>query len=111
MNLRTRIENAKQSACYKVKKLSTVCKENPELTVATVYIGGLFIKGIFNHCIPMIHDTMEYNRTMRRVYDPHNGHYICLRRPLTRNQMIELDRLRKKGCSVTQALDHMNILK
>ncbi len=44
------------------------------------------------------------------VYDPSNGQYIRLRKPMSNQEKIQLDSLRANGYSVTRALDIMGLL-
>lgn len=68
----------------------------PPLIAGTVAVA----KGISrNHQI-----KLENERRGKQVWDPQNGTYLNLRKPLTNSEKMELDARRRSGMSVTEAL-------
>lgn len=85
-------------------------EENSEaiMTILTVVsLGSTVIKHISRKA-PAYQNEREYQRL--HIYDNSLGHHWALRKELTPNQMMELDRRKRAGESYGQILESMRVL-
>ena len=106
-----KFDDWKQARRYSLKKKWQWCVDNPELAVTIATIAVSVLGGAAKCLLPKINSNMEQKALRSRLYDPQNGGYLYTRKPMSTSQMVELDRRRRAGQSVTQALDEMNVLK
>lgn len=89
------------------------CEDNKELALAMIPVGVVIIKGVGNtiHSIDKKIDLKkEQDLQDLYVYDHSLGMYHKLRRPLSSNEKIEIDRRRQNGESKLQILASMGVL-
>lgn len=79
------------------------CVDHPTLAVA---IGSAICGGARKAY--KIHTERKHATT---IYDPRNGMYVTIKRPLSTSQKIELDRRRTDGESIVKVLSDMRMLK
>lgn len=106
-----KIDDFKQSIRHRYDKTKKWCSENKDLALLIGMFGVSVIGWAAKWVAPSIDERRENRRLRSRIYDPQNGGYLYVKKPLTTAQMVELDRRRRAGQSVTQALDEMNVLK
>jgi len=92
-----------------------VCKENKEvmaaLVTATVTVGSAAYRG---HEKKVEYDRKKKERSCR-IYDPHTGRYLYLKRPMTKKEQREFNAREKEmeqtGETYFDILDDMGILE
>lgn len=87
--------------------------ENKELTIVMAPLAASFLGGSFKVArdLSRKHDIRRMKALKTHyVYDPSNGIYLKIRRPIKNNDAVRFSELRKKGLTVTEALNKMNLL-
>lgn len=88
--------------------------QNKELTVVMAPLAASFIGGGVKVArdLSRKHDIRRMKALKTHyVYDPSNGIYLKLRRSLRNADAVKLAELRKKGLTVTEALNKMHLLQ
>lgn len=109
-----KVRQLKSGAREKVDKIKKWAREHPEYayaTAVTLVAGGAKItKTLYkNHHKKVVLDRVEDLKD-RYVYDRSLGHYWKLRRVLTNQEWLELDRRRKQGERMADILASMDVL-
>ncbi|MCC8049764.1 MAG: hypothetical protein LIP10_03765 [Clostridiales bacterium] len=103
----------KENARRKADKAATWMYANKETLVK---LAPVAVVGV--HSVTKIISGAQKSRNLKQeeearrlnVYDPQNGQYCRLKRPLKNSEKVRLDDLRTHGYSVTRALDIMGLL-
>ena len=78
----------------------------PAGVVVTKYVGKVVVKGMQTY-----RTNAEIRFKERTIYDHSLGRYVELKRPLTSDQALSIERRRSEGERLHMILDDMNLLK
>lgn len=85
--------------------------KNPEATLVIVSTVSVVCKGLIKHMSMKNNNRVEINQKKLYWYDNSLGHYWELKRPLTTQECLEVDRRKKNGERLSYILMGMNVLK
>lgn len=101
----------KVKACYVGNKAVAWVKRNPELTIAAIPVVAGAVKFAGKNLIKRA-NTREAERVKQEYcYDPSLGHYWELKRKLSNQEWLRIERRRKDGEKLGDILSSMNVLK
>lgn len=112
--LKDKVKTIGRKMADKAKDTVDFVKDNPETTATLLAAGGAVI-GVLGKITKSVtrHANLRqerYNKE-RYTYDHSTNMYLKYKRPLTKKDLTNIEELRKKGYSKTQALLKLNLLK
>lgn len=111
---KAKVRSAKLAVKEKVEDVKNWTRNNPDIALATATTiavgGGKIAKTLYkNHHKKVVLDREEELKDLY-CYDRSLGHYWKLRRELTNQEWLELDRRKKEGERMADILSSMNVL-
>lgn len=95
----------------KRKRIKEWAEQNPQMVVAGVTVAlGLVGKGV-KSLFKVIGASAADRKQQMKWYDPSLGHYWQLRRPMRKEEALEVNRRRKNGETLGDIFESMKILR
>ena len=108
------VKNFGKTVTKKTKEAVEFVKDNPETAATLLAAGGAVIgvigkvtKGVTKH----VNLRQERYNKERYTYDHSSNMYLKYKRKLTKEDLMNIEELRKKGLTKTQALLKLDLLK
>ena len=106
-----KVKNGVKEAKIKAAAFVEVCRENKEATIAVM---SILVPGVIELAkMGQKHTTKRDKKKDEnlRIWDPVEGHYWHLRRPLTNSEFLMMERLVRDGTPRGQVLEDMGVLR
>ncbi len=87
------------------------CRRNPQAAIALIGTGSSVIAFLLKNGIKHLNLRKEEKIKREYVYDTSLGHYWNLRRKLSNQEWLDIERRRKSGECLGDILSSMNVLK
>ena len=110
-SMKEKFEDFKWSCKTKIRQGYEWCKENPEIAIVVIPLvaktGANLVKAVSKNV------NLRKQESIKNLYcyDRSLGHYWSLRRELTNQEWLEVDRRKKAGERLADILESMKVLK
>jgi hypothetical protein len=109
--IRNKLEQAKWRVKGDILKVKVWAEQNPEKAVAIASTGVAVAQYFGKTALKDIRTNREAAMLKRRCYDPSKGHYYYLKRELTNQEWLMIDKRRDAGEKLPDILEEMKVLK
>lgn len=110
-SMKEKFEDFKWNCKTKIRQGCEWCKENPEIAIVVIPLvaktGTSLVKAVSKNV------NLRKQESIKNLYcyDRSLGHYWSLRRELTNQEWLEVDRRKKAGERLADILESMKVLK